>query len=402
MTPGKKAGGKSAGKTPTKAAKGGGEVADEQLDAWAREDAAAMAQLIALIPQVHLKPQDQGRQIAKKYMKKVKDTVSDKVARAATDKRAKKRAKFDGSEPAEDRGDSDADEDVEDSENDEEMSDDDDEEEAEEEEPAAKRGRAPQGAAAAAAEGMQRKVTHRATSRQELQELLAKKMQQFAGSRPKEEGELGEKASEARKRKREERQEKKKKLKVKEKQKQTSVPIPNPMPKEGGRADKKPQHGSGGEEAFSFGRIKMAGEDVVGGGRDKDKKYREQPEKLLKKIEDKKKKLEDLGGEDSSKGKAYVERQKWGASIDRAQGVKVKDDEGLLKKTIAKKTKVKAKRTEKWTQRAQEIEDQKSKRIETRNENVNKRIQERRDKKKGIKPKKSDKSSKPSKPKSKK
>ena len=101
MTPGKKA----AGKTPTKTAKSGGEVSDEQLDAWATEDAAAMAQLIALIPRVHLKPQDQGRQIAKKYMKKVKDTVSDKVARAATDKRAKKRAKFDGSEPAEGKAD---------------------------------------------------------------------------------------------------------------------------------------------------------------------------------------------------------------------------------------------------------------------------------------------------------
>ena len=43
----------------------------------------------------------------------------------------------------------------------------------------------------------------------------------------------------------------------------------------------------------------MAGEDVVGGGRDKGKKYREQPEKLLKKIEDKKKKLDELGGEDT-------------------------------------------------------------------------------------------------------
>ena len=42
-----------------------------------------------------MKPQDQGRQIAKKYMKKVNDTVSEKVSRAA-----KKRAKFDGSEPA--------------------------------------------------------------------------------------------------------------------------------------------------------------------------------------------------------------------------------------------------------------------------------------------------------------
>jgi hypothetical protein len=32
----------------------------------------------------------------------------------------------------------------------------------------------------------------------------------------------------------------------------------------------------GNDETFSFGRIKMAGEDIVGGGRDKGKKYREQ------------------------------------------------------------------------------------------------------------------------------
>jgi hypothetical protein len=36
----------------------------------------------------------------------------------------------------------------------------------------------------------------------------------------------------------------------------------------------------------------------------------------------------------------------------RAHG-QVKDDESLLKKTITKKAKVKAKRTEKWTKRAQ-------------------------------------------------
>jgi hypothetical protein len=97
--------GKKAGKGME--AKGGGsDVSDAVLEDWARDDAAAMAQLMALIPQVHLRPQEQGREIAKKYMKKVKDTVSDKVARATADKRAKKRAKFDG-EPAQSKGGSD-------------------------------------------------------------------------------------------------------------------------------------------------------------------------------------------------------------------------------------------------------------------------------------------------------
>ena len=76
------------------------------------------------------------------------------------------------------------------------------------------------------------------------------------------------------------------------------------------------------------------------------------------------------------------------SSIDRAQGVKVKDDAGLLRKTITKAAKVKAKRAEKWTKRATDIEDSRTKRIEQRNDNIKKRIQDRRDKKMGIKKKK--------------
>jgi len=261
-------------------------------------------------------PQDQGREIAKKYMKRVEDTVSDKVARA--DKRAKKRAKFSGGEDAEGEDAASEEEDADDDEsvNDEDMT---DVEEEEDEEPAPKRGRAPHAAAGGAAGGRaQPKPTHRATSREELQELLAKKMKQFAGSRPKVEGQEGEKASEVRKRKREERQEMKKKLKAKEKQKQTSVPIPSPMPKDSHKGHTE-QNVDNNDENFSFGRIKMAGVDVVGGGRDKNKKYREQPEKLLKKIAAKNKKIEELGGEDTEEGKKFIQRQRWGASIDRAQ-----------------------------------------------------------------------------------
>ena len=114
-------------------------------------------------------------------------------------------------------GSDDGDDDAEDSENDEEMSDDDVEDQA------GKRGRAPaKGSEGASHENgaAQGRTTQRATNRQELQELFAKKMQQFVANRPREDGPKAEKASEARKRKREERQEKKKKLKAKEKQKQ--------------------------------------------------------------------------------------------------------------------------------------------------------------------------------------
>jgi hypothetical protein len=100
---------KTPGKRPgtAVASTGGGagaaEASDAQLEDWAQKDAAAMAHLMALIPQVHLRPQEQGREIAKKYMKKVGDTVSGKVARATADKRAKKRAKFEA-ESAQSKG----------------------------------------------------------------------------------------------------------------------------------------------------------------------------------------------------------------------------------------------------------------------------------------------------------
>ena len=46
----------SAKKSPGNTGRSGADVSDEQLEEWARNDAAALSQLIALIPQAHLKP----------------------------------------------------------------------------------------------------------------------------------------------------------------------------------------------------------------------------------------------------------------------------------------------------------------------------------------------------------
>mmetsp|Transcript_4592 Transcript_4592/g.8847 ORF Transcript_4592/g.8847 Transcript_4592/m.8847 type:complete len:84 (+) Transcript_4592:65-316(+) len=77
------------------------------------------------------------------------------------------------------------------------------------------------------------------------------------------------------------------------------------------------------------------------------------------------------------------QRQQWGAVIDRAQGVKVKDDVSLLQKTIKKRDRAKAKAADKWNKRATDIEEQRSKRAKERADNVKKRILERRGKKIG-------------------
>mmetsp|Transcript_3225 Transcript_3225/g.10917 ORF Transcript_3225/g.10917 Transcript_3225/m.10917 type:complete len:371 (-) Transcript_3225:1962-3074(-) len=330
-------------------------MTDEKLNELILESCQDMNYLVSLIPaDTYRVPDVAERSKPLKYQKKVKETVSEKVLRA--EKSAKKKAKFavdrTGGEAGAKEG-SDSDEGEE--------SEDDSEVDMSSEQPRK-----------AVVPGV------RAKTPAELKELLEKKM---SALQPKRKEGRSERA-ESRKRKREEAKEKKKKQQEKDKKSKSFVPIPSPMPKEKRQRKETEQK----TEDFTFGRMKMGGEEIVGGGKNKNKKYRDKPEKLLAKLEEKEKKLEMLG-KDTEEGKAFMERQKWGASIDRAQGVKVKDDKTLLNKTIKKKQKMKAKTKEKWVKRANDIEDQRAKKAKEKLENIKKRAEDKKNKKMGIKSK---------------
>lgn len=73
-----------------------------------------------------------------------------------------------------------------------------------------------------------------------------------------------------------------------------------------------------------------------------------EPKAALLKLESRKAKLEKLKGKDSEKAKKIVEKQNWNAALAKAQGIKLQDDEKLLKKTIKRKEKAKFKSAQEW------------------------------------------------------
>ncbi|KAK6457334.1 surfeit locus protein 6-domain-containing protein [Scheffersomyces xylosifermentans] len=87
----------------------------------------------------------------------------------------------------------------------------------------------------------------------------------------------------------------------------------------------------------------------------------------LLKIEQKKRKLASLAPEDQEKQK---EKDKWQRVMAQAEGVKVKDDEKLLKKALKRKEKQKLKSEIEWRERKQVVKDTVSARAKRREENL--------------------------------
>ncbi|THD21477.1 hypothetical protein D915_007170 [Fasciola hepatica] len=91
--------------------------------------------------------------------------------------------------------------------------------------------------------------------------------------------------------------------------------------------------------------------------------------KLLRKA----KLLELKSDEDSSQ----TLRRKWSIAMLRAQGVKVKDDISLLKKSANKVHKIKAKRRDKWRERREQVQQKQEDRQAKREANIQQRKKQR-------------------------
>ncbi|XP_014282605.1 surfeit locus protein 6 homolog [Halyomorpha halys] len=107
-------------------------------------------------------------------------------------------------------------------------------------------------------------------------------------------------------------------------------------------------------------------------------KQRLDPKSLLAKLEKKKLKLKKL----ESKGKQeklteIKSKEAWDSAIQKAEGVKVKDDIELLKKSVSKIKNRKNKSKRKWEEREKQVESKKEKVQKKRQENIVKKRKER-------------------------
>ena len=121
------------------------------------------------------------------------------------------------------------------------------------------------------------------------------------------------------------------------------------------------------------------------------KKTISDPKQALQKLQAQKDKLEKLKAPDSVKAAALEEKLELKKALKKAEGVSIKDDMNLLKKSIQRREKEKNKSRESWNQKKTDQQEAEEKRQSKRNENIQSRIDAKKNKKMGIKVKKTQK-----------
>ena len=108
--------------------------------------------------------------------------------------------------------------------------------------------------------------------------------------------------------------------------------------------------------------------------------------KLLEKAESRKKKLEEMKGNNTEKSKEIIEQAKWKKALGKSEGVKQKDDPVLLKKAMKRKEKQKMKHQKEWKERLENQKKQLKERQDRRQKNIQERIDKKKKKKGGRTP----------------
>lgn len=170
-----------------------------------------------------------------------------------------------------------------------------------------------------------------------------------------------------------ERSKKKSKLEVKSNRKNINVIDKNNDNSKNSALSKDKVLNENGEVVFSKFDFTRDIQSVANSGT-KVKNYK----KLLASAEARKKKLDELKVFDANKAMEMQQKTNWKNAIEKAEGIKQKNDPSLLKKTIKRKEKVKQKHRKEWKER---IDNQK-KQMDDQQKLRKKHIQDRIDAKK--------------------
>ncbi|KAI2635797.1 SURF6-domain-containing protein [Hypomontagnella submonticulosa] len=144
------------------------------------------------------------------------------------------------------------------------------------------------------------------------------------------------------------------------------------------------------ENNFSFGRVGFGDgsqlshdlSHVLNSGK---KKGPSDPKTALQKLENQKKRLQEMGEE---KRKDVEDKELWLTARRRAEGEKIKDDEKMLKKAVKRKEVAKKKSEKEWSARKEGVAKSMKDRQKKREENIRKRKEDKlggKGKKKGAK-----------------
>ena len=103
--------------------------------------------------------------------------------------------------------------------------------------------------------------------------------------------------------------------------------------------------------------------------------------KLLLKVQKRKEKEQRLAETDAEAAKTFKEKNQWQSALQKAEGVKVKDNSELLKKSIKRKDKLKKKSSKAWDERIEKTEKRIQNRQDKRKANIKKKKEGRINKK---------------------
>merc|ERR1712136_530283 len=133
-----------------------------------------------------------------------------------------------------------------------------------------------------------------------------------------------------------------------------------------GRSNKKDEKNKAAKgEQFLFGKIGT--EDVEGR---KKKQMGKDFKRHLKNLQDTKDKIAKTKGEDKEKGDAMEEKIAWQNMMEKAKGVKIKDDETLIKNSIKRKEELKQHSKKKWEKRETEVKEKMAAKQQKRTANI--------------------------------